>query len=177
MPRRPGACDANRPIHVGLNPIADALRIVQHATGRVQVHAPSITSVMNRKTLLQNFLCITATLLITSCVVTPDKLFEDGERFHYIGRSNAIDTGWCMVRLAEEIDSNWQPHIKKSGNLEGATEVVVQNIVGTPTAITVAHIRPIANGSDVTLWIHRSPRYGNRTVLRSRFISECLINA
>ena len=131
---------------------------------------------MDSKKLLRICPWIVAATLLTSCVATPDKLFEDGERYRYIGQVNAIDTGWCLVRVTEEIESTWKAHIKKPQDVYGTTEVIVQNIIGKPTAIAVAHLTPTANGSEVMLWVHRKPPYGSRTALRTRFISDCSIN-
>lgn len=132
---------------------------------------------MASKTFLRICPWIIAATLLASCVATPDKLFEDGERYRFIARVNAIDTGWCLVRVTEEIESTWKAHIKKSQDTQGTTEVIVQNIIGKPTAVAVAHLTPLADGSEVTLWVHRKPPYGNRTALRTRFISDCSINA
>jgi len=131
---------------------------------------------MDSKKLLRICSWIVAAILLASCVATPDKLFEDGERYRYIGQVNAIDTGWCLVRVTEEIESTWKAHIKKPQDVHGTTEVIVQNIIGKPTAIAVAQLTPLANGSEVMLWVHRKPPYGSQIALRTRFISDCSIN-
>ena len=127
---------------------------------------------MNESLFLRLLAVLAVAVVMSSCAVTSQKVVENGEEFHYVATTNPIDTAWCMGRAAQEMHSLWKPRIRPL-DPDGTMEFVVKAVVGLQTTGAVAHLKPIANGSDVMLWINREPPIVGRNTLRERLVGGC----